>query len=206
MIDNFENLYKTLPVMMHSIDSHGILVKVNDMWLNVMGYKEHEVIGKRSTYFLTDESQIYAKETVLPKFFETGECKNISYQFVKKNNDIIDVLLSATSVYDEKGTLHKSVAVIRNITEIKNLLIQILKMEDDEQLLNQEDIPYHTMSPRKKLYDLRIEKKLSQDEMAEILNLSYRTYQRIEYGQSPLTAELIITIAKTFKFSPHYFF
>lgn len=42
--------------------------------------------------------------------------------------------------------------------------------------------------------------------MSEILKVSHRTYQRIEYGKSPLTADMILIICKELKISPIHFF
>ena len=54
-IDRYMNtLFDRAPVMMHSIDRSGRLVRVNRRWLHGLGYKKREVLGKRSIDFLTD--------------------------------------------------------------------------------------------------------------------------------------------------------
>ncbi len=105
--------------MLYSIDDRGSIVEVSDHWLEVLGYKRSEVIGRKSIEFLTEESRRYAEEVTLPKFFKSGSAKNVPYQFLKKNGDIIDVLLSATSERDEEGNFIRSLAVLVDITERK---------------------------------------------------------------------------------------
>ncbi len=113
---NYQELYHKTPAMMHSINAEGKIISVSSYWLEKMGYSEEEVIGKRSTDFLTEESRKYAKEVVLPDFFKAGSCKNIPYQFVKKNGEVMDVLLSATSERDAEGKIARSLAIITDVT------------------------------------------------------------------------------------------
>lgn len=118
-LEKLNRLYNNTPAMLHSIDKEGRLLSVSDYWLKTMGYEREEVIGRQSSDFLTAESKRFAKDVVLPQFMRAGFCNNIEYQFVKKNGEIIDTLLSATSEKDEKGRVLRSLAVITDITERK---------------------------------------------------------------------------------------
>ena len=112
----FRKIYDRTPVMMHSIGDQGRLVGVNDYWLEVLGYQRDEVLGRPSTDFLTDESRRHAQEVRLPEFLRTGVVKDIEYQMVRKDGDVIDVLLSATTSYDAEGHL---LARMVDVTERK---------------------------------------------------------------------------------------
>ena len=57
-----------------------------------MGYKRNEVIGRKITDFYTEASRKYAEEVIQPAFFRDGVIKEVSFQFVKKNGDVLDVL------------------------------------------------------------------------------------------------------------------
>lgn len=117
--ERYRTLYHQTPAMLHSIDMNGYLVSVSDYWSEVMGYEKKDVVGKRLTDFFTDASRIHAEEQVFPQFFKTGYCKDIPYQFVKKNGEIIDVLLSAISDRKEDGQPVRSLAVSIDVTERK---------------------------------------------------------------------------------------
>ncbi len=117
--ERYKSLYNKTPVMMHSIDPQGRLLSVSDHWLHSLGYTREEVLGRPSTDFLTEDSRRYARETVLPEFLKNGQCQDIPYQFVRKNGEIIDVLLSAISEKDADGHVTRSLAVIIDITERK---------------------------------------------------------------------------------------
>ena len=116
---NFQNLYLRTPMMMHSIDADGCLLAVSDFWLESLGYTREEAVGRKLTDFFTFESKSLAEETVLPHFFEVGSVKEIPYQMVKSNGEIIDVLISAKSERDEEGKILHSMAGIVDITERK---------------------------------------------------------------------------------------
>ncbi len=115
----YRAIYNHTPVMLHSIDREARLLSVSDYWLEALGYERSDVIGHRSTEFLTEASRRYALEVALPHYFETGVAKEVPYQFVKKNGEVIDILLSAIAERDESGEIIRSLAVLVDITERK---------------------------------------------------------------------------------------
>ena len=113
----YRSLYHNTPAMLHSIDTDGRIVSVSHYWAEVMGYDANEVVGRPLTDFFTDASKIYAEETVFPAFFKAGYCKDIPYQFVRKNGTVIDVLLSAIAELDTTQRLKRTLAVSIDVTE-----------------------------------------------------------------------------------------
>jgi two-component system CheB/CheR fusion protein len=116
--ERFRSLYLRTPVMLHSIDKDGKILDVSNYWLDKLGYDRHEVIGRKFIKFLTNESCREAQE-ILPEFFHNGSCWDIPYQFVCKNGEVIDTLLSAIADKDEQGNIIRTLAVIIDITERK---------------------------------------------------------------------------------------
>ena len=119
--ERYRSLYHHTPAMLHSIDREGCLVSVSDYWSEVMGYSTKEVIGKPLVDFLTPESREYAEQVVLPQFFQSGFCKDIPYRFIKKNGEIVDIVLSAISDRNVEGRAERSLAVSIDVTDIKEL-------------------------------------------------------------------------------------
>ncbi len=113
----YRSIYHNTPAMLHSVDANGLLISVSNHWLEVMGYERDDVIGQKLTRFLTPRSQTMAERTVLPTFFQNGSCKDVSYQFVKKNGETIEVLLSAFGERDARGEITRSLAVSIDVTE-----------------------------------------------------------------------------------------
>ena len=117
--ERYRYLYNNTPGMLHSIDPSGRLVSVSDYWLETLEYHRDEVIGKKLSDFLTEDSRRYADEVALSEFLEKGYLSDISYQFRKRSGATIDVLLSAIAERDNHGKVSRSLAVLVDITEQK---------------------------------------------------------------------------------------
>ncbi len=117
--EKYRTLYLQTPVMVHSIDAEGRLLSVSYRWLQRLGYTADEALGRKSTEFLTEESQRFAREEVLPAFFTTGSCEDVPYQMIAKDGSIVDVLLSATSERDSGGRVIRSLAVLIDVTDLR---------------------------------------------------------------------------------------
>jgi diguanylate cyclase (GGDEF)-like protein/PAS domain S-box-containing protein len=134
MQDRLRVMYETTPAMLHSIDAQGRLLHVSDAWLARLGYRRHEVIGRSSSDFLTEESRRRAREEVLPAFFESGRCDEVPYQMVTSRGEIFDVQLSAILELDERGQPKRSLAVIQDVTQ--RLRAERELTREHERLLN----------------------------------------------------------------------
>lgn len=117
----FRFLYDTTPVMMHSIDEESRIIDVNQYWLDVMGYRREEVLGRRSTEFLTDESRRLAEEVYLPMYWRDGIIDSVEYRLVRKNGEIFDALLSAVVAAGPNGDGKSSLAFIIDVSERKRI-------------------------------------------------------------------------------------
>ncbi len=115
--EHYRLLHSQTSLMIHSIDEDGVVIDVNEYWLQKMGYDKSEVIGRKSVDFLTDQSKENAVNIFLPKFYDTGFVIDISYQFIKKNGEKLPVLLSAISEKDVHGNFSHSVAILKEVEE-----------------------------------------------------------------------------------------
>ncbi len=120
-----KKLYDNTPIMMHAINMEGQLISVNQYWLNKLGYKQDEVLGKKSVEFLTESSRKKASVKI-SSLFKIGEIKDLEFEFVKKTGEVIDVMLSAEVQYDENRQPTSAFAMIRDVTEQKKTREKIL--------------------------------------------------------------------------------
>ncbi|AFM25673.1 MASE3 domain-containing protein [Desulfomonile tiedjei] len=123
----YRSLYSKTPAMLHSIDHNARIVSVSDYWLEKLGYTTSEVLGKSAADFLSEESRREALEVHLPNFFEQGLLKDIPYQYVKKNGQLIDVLFSAIKVDDFGENPERSLAVAVDVTERNKAVAALAK-------------------------------------------------------------------------------
>ncbi len=131
----YHKMYRHTPAIMHAIDHESRLVEVSDFWLETMGYRREEVIGRRSVDFLTPESREFAVKKALPAFRKKGVARNIPLQFIKKNGEIIEVLLSAFTEYDNNGNVHRRLAIANDVTRQKN----------DERIMIESELKYRNL-------------------------------------------------------------
>ena len=124
-----KRLYEQTPALLYSVDAEGRLLSVTRHWLDMMGYDKDEVLGRRSVDFMTDQSRRHIAEEALPVFREQGTVSDVPCQMVKKNGDVFDVLLSATSEHDRKGKVVRSLAVLVDVTERNQALRQAEESE-----------------------------------------------------------------------------
>ncbi len=115
------SFFEHVPVMLHSIDADGRLLNVSGHWLATMGYAREEVLGRKSTDFLSPESRERAERLTLPRFFQTGCCTDVPYRMVRKDGATVDVLLSAVTERDAVGSFQRSLAVSVDVTERNRL-------------------------------------------------------------------------------------
>jgi PAS domain S-box-containing protein len=112
----YRDLYNQTPAMLHSIDPDGRIVAVSDFWLERMGYARDEVLGRKSTDFLSEESRIRAA-AVVRDFFVCGRAHQVPYEMVAASGKILNVLISAISEQDEDGRIVRSLAVVEDVTQ-----------------------------------------------------------------------------------------
>ncbi|MEM7505157.1 MAG: response regulator [Pseudomonadota bacterium] len=124
----YDELYDFAPLMIHSIDETGALIRVSRFWLAALGYSEDEVLGRPSTDFLSLRSQARALEE-LRLFRERGYSADVEYEFVKKSGEMMPVALSAIAIHGEDGAFEQSLAIMFDLTNVVTQLRQAREAE-----------------------------------------------------------------------------
>jgi len=135
--EDYRTLYLKTPVMLHSIDRRGNVINVSDFWLEQMGYQRHEVIGRKSSDFLTEASRKFNVEIGLPALMQGGAVRQVPLQLVRKDGTVFDVLTNSLAECDKAGVFLRSLAVSFDVTDWKRAetqLRQAQKMEAIGQL------------------------------------------------------------------------
>lgn len=115
----YKYLYEKTPVPLHSVNDRFQIIHVSDYWLELLGYSREEVLGKAPVDFLTPASRLQAEQVNIPRFLKQGSAKDVSYQMLKKNGEVIDVLLSAFADRDAEDELVQSLSAFYDVTDLR---------------------------------------------------------------------------------------
>lgn len=114
--DRQRELYLRTPAMLHSCGFQSRVVNVSDRWLEVMGYKRHEVLGRLETEFFSEESRRQYLETHSISIKHKGRLDDVPLTMVRKDGGLVHVLYSAVAEDASPGEHGGWLAVLRDIT------------------------------------------------------------------------------------------
>jgi PAS domain S-box-containing protein len=117
--NRFETIFRSTPAMMHQVNETGTITDVSDFWLSHLGYSRDQVVGRKSTDFLTEESRVFAQTHAFPEFVSTGQARNVPLKFQKQSGEVLDCLMNA--VMDETSSAGQRTAygVITDVTQLR---------------------------------------------------------------------------------------
>lgn len=110
-------LYESTPALMHSVDAAGRLLSVSDRWLERLGYKRQQVIGRAMDDFMTPESSQQVREVYRPAMWRDGHVGDCPVQLICADGRLRDVLVSAVAEYTDDGRPLRALALVDDITE-----------------------------------------------------------------------------------------
>ncbi|MCE4556391.1 PAS domain S-box protein [Pelomonas cellulosilytica] len=110
-------LYESTPALMHSVDIEGRLLTVSDRWLERLGYRREEVIGRPLDDFLTPESSRQLREVWQPALWRDGHVDDCPAQFICADGRLRDALVGAVAEYNAEGHPLRALALVDDITD-----------------------------------------------------------------------------------------
>ncbi|MDR6951589.1 PAS domain S-box-containing protein [Ancylobacter sp. 3268] len=115
--ERFRHLYRHTPLPLHSLGADGRIQQVSQSWLDLLGYREEEVMGRLLTDFMTLDSARRRNEEHWPRLLSAGELHEAEYTMVAKDGRHIDCVLSAVAERDAEGHLVKTLCGLVDVTE-----------------------------------------------------------------------------------------
>jgi PAS domain S-box-containing protein len=110
-------LYESTPALMHSVDAAGRVLSVSDRWLDRLGYKRQQVIGRSLEDFMTPESARQLRTVYRPAMWREGQITDCALQLISADGSLRDVLISAVAEYTTAGRPLRALALVDDITE-----------------------------------------------------------------------------------------
>jgi PAS domain S-box-containing protein len=116
-LDDYQWLFRKVPVMATSIAEDGVYRDVNDAFLRRLGYEREEMIGRVPLDFVTPASARRIQEEFRPALRRTGKLEDKPISFVTKSGDVVDCLTNALVEYDPQGDYLRTVAMYSEIAD-----------------------------------------------------------------------------------------
>ena len=95
----YELIFEDSPVMLHSSDRQGRLLRVNRRWAETLGYARGEVLGKNSFELLTEGSRVRMAQGATPLLWRAGAARSVGIEVVKGDGKVLDMLFDADVVH-----------------------------------------------------------------------------------------------------------
>ncbi len=105
------------------IDAENRTSYVNKTMSDILGYQEHEMIGKYLFDFMGDEWRRSAERYLLRR--RRGVKEHHDFHFLRKNGDHLWAIVSTNPIFDQEGKYHGALAMITDITDRKKLEIEL---------------------------------------------------------------------------------
>lgn len=117
--NRFRDFFANAPIGFHIFGPDQIITDINDAELDMIGYTHDEIVGKKTWADIIIPSQAEQFKKHWNDILTEGNVRNLEYTLVHKQGRHIDVLLNASSRFDETGKFINSRGNILNITERK---------------------------------------------------------------------------------------
>jgi PAS domain S-box-containing protein len=125
-----EDLYQHAPCGYHSLDADGVVIRMNDTGLAMIGYTREEVIGRmRYADRFTPESRAQF-EVNFPRLKAGGVINELEFDVVRKDGTIVPLMVNATAIRDRDGRFVASRSIVTDMTERKRAAEAIRKLNE----------------------------------------------------------------------------
>jgi PAS domain S-box-containing protein len=115
----YRDLYRSTPAILHTLDAEGHIQTVTDHWLQKLGYKREEVLGRPVTDFYSKADRKKFEGIKLQDAVNRGEFNNVDRQMVTKDGQVLDIVMSAISHRDASGNVDRMLVASKDVTERK---------------------------------------------------------------------------------------
>lgn len=126
-----QDIYDNAPCGYHSIDSKGVFVEINNTWLQWLGWKREDVIGKLHFEDILTEKSAAEFKDLFTRFRREGMLHDQLYEVVRKDGTTFVILLNSTAIFDDAGNFVKSRSTVLDYTEQKKSLEKIEQLNQE---------------------------------------------------------------------------
>ncbi|MDE1867838.1 MAG: PAS domain-containing protein, partial [Thaumarchaeota archaeon] len=112
----YKNLYEGSPVMQRTVNTDGIIIECNQMYVKNFGNEKSDIIGKSLFEHVAENNRENMQKT-FESWKKSGRVENEEIWLKRKDGSTFPALLSANNIHDNKGRLIGSNTLIRDISQ-----------------------------------------------------------------------------------------
>jgi len=112
--EKYLDLYEKAPDGYHSCGPDGLILKVNNTWLTMLGYERDEVEEKMNFVDLLTENGGQDFQSALAELKEQGFLLNKQRELKRKDGTLLPVVINSSAIYNEKGYFLTSRSIVRD--------------------------------------------------------------------------------------------
>ncbi len=113
--EHFRAMFQNAPVPYQSLDADGNFLDINQAFLDVLGYRRGELIGRNFATILTPEGLDHFAGA-FSSFKALGEVHDVEYELVKKDGATISASFSGRIQRDARGRFQRTLCVFQDVS------------------------------------------------------------------------------------------
>lgn len=145
--ESLENLISNSLDCIIQSDAKGVVTGINQAFVEMTGFEKEDIIGKTANFLspvtggeyesvtgekiILDKTFFDSQKNFTLELFKTGRINNIKSAVLRKDGKIIPVEENIFLIYDKKGEILASAAIIRDITEREKIEQELRKHRDN---------------------------------------------------------------------------
>jgi diguanylate cyclase (GGDEF)-like protein/PAS domain S-box-containing protein len=119
--EEIRDLYENAPCGYHSLDVHGLVLRMNATELGWLGYAHEEVVGRRHFFELMTPAGQAVFQREFPRFVAQGEIRDVELEMQRKDGSALCVSINASAIRDTAGQFVMSRSTVFDITARKRV-------------------------------------------------------------------------------------
>jgi PAS domain S-box-containing protein len=123
---NFRSMFDDAPVGYHEVDAEGIITRVNQTELGMLGYTADEMIGRHASEFALEAT---TREEIAAKLAGQEHLQAVERTYLRKDESTVPVLLEDRLIYDTSGNVTGLRTTIIDITSRKQMEKDLMDMK-----------------------------------------------------------------------------
>jgi len=122
----YRDLYNNAPDMYHTLNKDKVIIDCNETESEMLGYRKEEIIGRRITDFLTEDSKLLT-EQYFSELKKGHFLKNMKSTFVRRDGTTFPVIMNVYADVDENGQIITIRSIARDVTELQRAEAEALR-------------------------------------------------------------------------------